>query len=436
MPRDNLKGGTVSGAIRRVRIEGLAPTGEGIARTPEGVGFVAGALPGEDVDAQVAESRKKFWKGRALRIHTRSPERVSGGHADGCPGCDWTHLGLARAREWKRRLFLETMARIGQLPPESFGELPIAESPPGYRLRNRFHVSGRGPLASVGFFAPRTHRVEPAHGCEALGEEMRALLPLLTAAVAASEARVSEIATVESLDGSARLALATLAKEADRRDAHALVAAAAPLFDGLAVADASGARLERAGADRLWLRVGGREFAVNAGCFFQGNRYLVGPLYEEVARQAAAVAPGPALDAFGGVGLFAGALLDAGHSVRTVEADHSAVDLALQTKERWKAPGWTIQRSDVLPAVAGGGDPFAIAIVDPPRAGLGRKLCEALPARVAGRLVYVSCDPATLARDLEFLTGAGLAITGARLFDLFAFTHRIEAVVTLEPAAR
>jgi len=421
--------------IRRVTIETLAPTGEGVARTPEGVGFVAGALPGENVDAEVDEVRKRFWKGRAVEIRNPSPERVSGGHAGGCAGCDWAHLDPARAREWKRRLFLETMERIGELPREPFGPLPIKASPPGYRLRNRFHVSGRGASARVGFFAPRTHRIEPADGCEALSEGMRVLLPRLSERVASSGAAVGEIATAEDLGGSRRLARATLGSGADRRDANALLSALAPLFDGIAVADRAGALLGRSGESRLWLTVGGREFPVAAGTFFQGNRFLVGELHADVARESASLPPGRALDGFGGVGLFTAAMLDAGHAVVTVESDHSAVELALQARKRWGAGSWTITHSGVLPFVAGTAEAFDLAVVDPPRSGLGLPLAAALPARIGGGRLYVSCEPATLARDLSALSSAGLEIHGARLYDLFAFTHRVEAVVTLERAA-
>ncbi len=421
--------------IRRVTIETLAPTGEGVARTPEGVGFVAGALPGEDVDAEVEEVRKRFWNGRAVEVRNLSPDRLSGGHAGGCAGCDWAHLDPARGREWKRRLFLETMARIGELPPEPFGELPIAASPPGYRVRNRFHVSGRGASAAVGFFAPRTHRVEPAAGCEALSSSMRALLPRIAEAVASSGAPVAEIATVESLDGARRLARANLAPGADRRGANALLDAFRPLFDGVVIADRDGAILGRAGESRLWITVGGRELPVAAGTFFQANRFLVEELYGDIAREAASLPPGRALDAFGGVGLFAGALLDAGHTVTTVEADHSAAELALDAKKRWGAGDWTIVRTAMLPFFARAGGYFDLAVVDPPRAGLGLDLSAALPARIARRLLYVSCDPATLARDLAVLCAGGLEIRGARLYDLFAFTHRVEAIVTLDRAA-
>lgn len=429
------RGEAADGMIRRVTIAALAPTGEGVARTPDGVGFVAGSLPGEEVDAQVIEVRKRFWKGRTVGISVRSPERLSGGHADGCAGCDWAHIGLERAREWKRALFLETMERIGELPRESFGELPIAPSAPAYRLRNRFHVSGRGDSARVGFFAPGTHRVESVAGCEAIGEQMRALLPRLAAAVSDSGAPVEEIATVETLDGSGRLAAATLALSSDRQEANALLTRLEPHFDGVIVRGAKGAVLARAGKTRLWLPVGGRDFPLTAGVFFQGNRHLVGELYADVARAAAAVPAGRALDAFGGVGFFAGALLDAGHAVVSVEADHASVELALEARKRWKAANWDVERSAVLSFFDGEPGVFDLAVLDPPRAGLGLRLSGALPSRVRGRLIYVSCDTATLARDLAVLASGGLAVVDARLYDLFAFTHRVEAVVILERAS-
>jgi tRNA/tmRNA/rRNA uracil-C5-methylase (TrmA/RlmC/RlmD family) len=423
--------------IRRVSIETLAPTGEGVARSADGVGFVAGALPGEDVDADVLESRRRFWKGRAVAILRASPDRLTGGHADGCPACDWASLPLERAREWKRKLFLETMDRIGELSGEPFGALPIIPSPPGYRLRNRFHVSGKGGSSSVGFFAPRTHRVEPAAGCEALTDAMRALLPRLTEAVARSGAAVSEISTVEMPDSSRRLARATLADEEDRGAANSLLAAVAPLFDGVAVGSRAGTVLSRTGESRVWIPVEAREFPVTAGVFFQSNRHLLPELYADVKREAGSVPPGIALDAFGGVGLFAGALREAGHEVVTVEADHAAVELASEARKRWQASGWTIVHAAVHEFISRQGSAFDLVVVDPPRAGLSLRLVPALAERVGRRLVYVSCEPATLARDLAALTAAGLAIRAARLYDLFAFTHRVEAVVTLErPASR
>lgn len=364
-------------------------------------------------------------------ILSASPKRRSGPHAAGCAGCDWAHFDLEAARRAKRELFLETMERIGELPGRLFGELPLAPSPPGYRLRNRFHVAGRGDALRIGFFAPHTHRVEPADHCEALSGETRAWLPRLREGIASSHVAVREIAMVEALDGSQRLARLALEAGGNRRDANALVSAVSGIVEGVLVEGEDDVILGRAGERRLWLSVAGRDFPATARTFFQSNRYLVEDLYREIRGQAGAIPAGHALDAFGGVGLFAGGLLDAGHSVVSVEGNHVAVEQALEAKKRWGAAAWTVVRSAVLSFLQGTAERFDLAVADPPRAGLGFKLASALAARTAQRLLYVSCEPATLARDLPLLLAEGFEIRGARLYDLFAFTHRIEAIVTL-----
>jgi tRNA/tmRNA/rRNA uracil-C5-methylase (TrmA/RlmC/RlmD family) len=334
----------------------------------------------------------------------------------------------------KRELFLETMERIGDLPASLFGELPIEESALAYRLRSRFHVAGLGESARIGYFAPGTHDVEGAENCEALSEPMRALLPRLGQAIAESGASVSEVATVESLDASRRLARATLPAGADRRAAHRVQDALLDLFDGVAVADAEGPVLARGGERRLWIPVGEHEFPLTAGTFFQSNRHLLESLYGGVAREASSIAPGLALDLFGGVGLFAGALLDAGHAVVTVESNHAAVEQAAAANRRWRAGSWTIHHAEALAFLGRNREGFDIAVANPPRSGLGAALTRAL-ARRGGLLVYVSCEPATLARDLAVLVAEGLHIRTARLYDLYPLTHRVEAIVALAPSS-
>jgi tRNA/tmRNA/rRNA uracil-C5-methylase (TrmA/RlmC/RlmD family) len=391
-------------------------------------------LPGEDADAEVLEVRKKFWKGRAVLVRNSSALRRTGPHAEGCAGCDWSHYDLAAARGSKRALFLETMERIGGATGILFGDLPIEESALAYRLRNRFHVSGRGESARVGYFAPGTHDVAPAENCEALSGPMAALLTKLGAAIVQSGATVLEVATVESLDARQRLARATLPVGADRRDANALLDALFDLFDGVAIADTEGDVLARGGERRLWIPVGGREHPVTAATFFQSNRHLLESLHAGVAREAASAAPGRALDLFGGVGFFASALLDSGHAVVTVEANHAAVEQAAAAKKRWKAAGWEVRHGDALAFLDRTRDRFDVIVADPPRAGLGASLARALSRRAGRTLVYVSCEPATLARDLSIFLAEGLHIRSARLYDLYPLTHRVEAIVALSPS--
>jgi len=415
--------------LLEVRIEKLAPTGEGIVRNDDGVGFVAGALPGELVATTQYEVKKRFWRGRLEAVLEPSPARVDGPHA-GCAGCDWAHVAPAAARDAKRALFLETMRRIGRLDPDLFGELPIEASPPAYRLRVRFHAAG----GRVGYHTPGSHRVVSAASCEAIEASTRALLPALEEAAAASGASITEVALLEARDAGRRLVRATAAgaPAAAARLGESLRRA----FDGVTVRTPEGRLQVERGARTLELPAGGRTFAVSVDTFFQGNRFLLDRLCEDVAAEARRVPPGSSLDAFGGTGLFAGALLSAGHRVQSVEADAGSVADARRTRAQWpEAERWEIASAPVERFLDEDDRRFDVVVVDPPRAGLGEDLARELARRAKTRFVYVSCDPATLARDLAVLTGEGFVLRAARLYDLFAFTHRVEAIVALERAA-
>lgn len=418
----------MSGA-REVRIEKLAPTGEGIVRSADGVGFVDGALPGELVATTLYEVRKRFWRGSLRAVLEPSRDRVGGPHA-GCAGCDWAHFAPEAARGAKRELFLETMRRIGKLDAGLFGELPVEPSASGYRLRARLHVAGGRP----GFYAPGTHRVVGAENCEAIAPATRALLPALEAAIGSAGAPVSEVAILEDLGGSRRLLRVTVS--GPPAAAARLGDALAGTFEGVRVRNEQGRPLLERGARGLALAVGGRTFSVSVDSFFQGNRFLVDVLYGDVLAEARAVLPGPALDAFGGVGLFAGALLAAGHGVHSVESDEGAAADARRNREAWEDGGrWEIEPVSLERFLEEDDRRYDCVVADPPRAGLGGGLAGELARRTRSRLVYVSCDPATLARDLPGILAEGFTIRRAKLYDLFAFTHRVEALVSLERAA-
>ena len=418
--------------IRRVAIEKLAPTGEGIARTSDGTGFVSGSLPGEEAEVEITERRARFWRGRVVERLSSSSHRRFGPH-ENCAGCDWAHVDLEFARRAKRDLFLETMARLGNLDAGLFGELPLTPSEGAYRLRTRLHASGRGGDTALGYFAPRTHRVETAESCESLSGPTRRSLPRLKEAIVASGAPLSEVSIAEDREAAMRIVRITLGPAGDRRDAHSLEAALAGVLEGTLIVSGDGSRWAGSGAGLLWHEVAGRQFPVTPDAFFQVNRHLLQPLYEYV-RDAARVPPALALDAFGGVGLFAGALLDSGHRVVSVESSASTVALAERARDRGPAGDgndWRIVHAAMLPFLRERAETFDLAIVDPPRAGLGKELAALLADRVRKRIVYVSCEPATLARDLAVLCASGYVIAESRLFDLFAYTHRVEAVVAL-----
>jgi 23S rRNA (uracil1939-C5)-methyltransferase len=387
--------------------------------------------------AQVEELRRSFWRGRAVEVLAASRDRTLPPEKT-CPACDWGFFELSAAREAKRALFLETMQRIGKIPAGSFGELPITPSPLAYRIRNRFHLSGRGEELVLGQFAPRTNRVEPIAGCRAITGPTAEILPPVRDALAATGASVSELATLEDPASGKRLARAVLRdgpKRPLKSDAEAIASALTPFFAGVKVVDFEGTLLREAGESRLDIRAGGRTFLVSVDTFFQGNRHLADSLLQDVG-EASGSPPADALDAFGGVGFFAAALLAAGHGVVSVEGSASAARDAATTRLKWPdADRWKIVPSSVAGFLSASPARFDLVVADPPRAGLAG-IAGPLAGRARKRFVYVSCDPATLARDLPDIVADGFEITGARLYDLFPLTHRVEAVVTLVRGAR
>ncbi|HEX9149928.1 MAG TPA: hypothetical protein VF958_12260, partial [Thermoanaerobaculia bacterium] len=264
-----------------------------MSRGEHGVGFIAGALPGEEVEAEIDEIRSTFWRGRTVEVLSASQDRVLS-PAEACPGCDWGHFEPSAARQAKRALFLETMQRIAKLRPDAFGELPIAPSPLRYRIRNRFHLEGRGADLVLGQFAGRTHHVESVGGCRALTEQTAAILAAVREALAGSGAAASEFATLEDPAGErrlARVALGDAAKRHGRSHAEAVSDALSTFFAGVKVVDGQGTLLREAGEPRLAIATGARVFQVSVDSFFQGNRHLAGRVLTDVA-EATAGPPG------------------------------------------------------------------------------------------------------------------------------------------------
>ncbi|HKB69716.1 MAG TPA: TRAM domain-containing protein [Thermoanaerobaculia bacterium] len=384
-------------ASLRLTVERLAPTGEGVAHESGKVVFVDGALPGETIEAEIFEEKARHARASTAGVLEASPDRrPADAHAASCGGTDWAHVEVEAARRFKRELFLETMARLGGIAAHEFGELPISSSPLEYRLRNQFHASA----GEAGFFARRSHRVVPIDGCEIVSRETRGKIRRLAAE---AEGTGGTIETLETVETGAR---------------HRLVWRA----EGLRLL-ASDAALD--------VDVGGRPFCVSAGSFFQVNRHRIAPFFEQIRELAAEVAPRAALDAYAGAGFLTHALVEAGARVTAVESDPSSAADAAFNRARFGAERRIDLRTESVEAfLRGPAEPADVVVADPPRGGL-RAAAAALSELARRRLIYVSCEPASLARDLKPLLAGGLTIERAWLEDFFPLTHRVEAVVSL-----
>ena len=394
-----------AGTLITLDVEKPAVGGRMLGRHGGQVVLVWGAIPGERVRARIERAGKGVLYAETTEVLIASPDRREAGGDWRCGGNVYAHISYDRQVRLKGEIVRETLGRIGRLPLEA-PPVVLASPERGYRMRARLHAAdGR-----LGFFREGTHQLcDPA----STGQ----LLPETLAWIASTErflqqGRLSGLTGVElaeNVAGDERACHLELAPGTDP-DPFAPLATASTVTDTLRVREsdpASTLRLRR-----------------SARAFFQGNRFLLEPLVRHVA---ALVPPGPVLDLYAGVGLFGLSLAAAGvEEVTLVEGDPiSGADL-LANAEPFGGRVSVERRS--VETFLRGRPRISTAVVDPPRTGLSREAMSGLVHARPGRVVYVSCDIATLARDTRTLIDAGYALEGLTGLDLFPNTAHVETV--------
>jgi 23S rRNA (uracil1939-C5)-methyltransferase len=416
-----------------VRIEKAVAGGRMLARAEGAILLVSGALPGELVEVRVERSQRGTIWAEAARIVEPSPHRV--GEPNPCGGCVLAHASYAHQLTLKQGIVQDACARIARLPVE----LPaIVPSPPeGYRMRARLHVSG----GRIGFYVEGTHRLCPPGPTGQLLPETLAAIDAVGTMLAALPDTVTSLELAENRDASERAIHLELAPEADPSRLGAI--AGVPGITSLSLSHQRSPRIRVlsgegrvtdrfSGADAGKDGAGSKAWSVSRSTtgFFQGNRYLLEPLIEHVL---AALGTGPIMDLYAGAGLFAIAAAARGHApVIAVEGDAlSAADLRRNTAE-WRGliqakhepvESHLQNKRTIRPGTL---------IVDPPRTGLSAAAQAGISALRPPRIVYVSCDAPTLARDVRALSGAGYQLRQLTTFDLFPNTAHVESVAVLE----
>lgn len=417
-----------------VAIEKPAAGGRMIARHEGAVLLVSGAIPGETVEVEVERVQRGTAWGRTARVIDASADRTTPVVDAACGGNAFAHVAYERQLALKMDIVRDGFARIGRMAlPEA---LPVHPSPPeGYRIRAQLHVR-RG---RVGFFREGTHELcDPGRAGQLRPAAIEAIVRLEAALATVPHALVSEIELAENVDGRQRVCHLELAPEGNPSG----LASLAPV-EGL-----SGLSWSPAGADGslalhgdptvtdvIACAVQGRQAHVeltrHARAFFQANRFLLQPLVNNVA---ARVGRGPVFDLYAGVGLFAVALARLGWpEVVAVEGDPwSARDLETNAVQAGAALTVAHRSVEAFVSERPRVGPGTTVIVDPPRTGLSRQALAGVLALGAARLVYVSCDIATLARDARLIVDAGYALGDVELFDLFPNTAHVETAATFD----
>lgn len=422
-----------SAATHVVHIEKPIYGGAFLARVAGKAVFVPLALPGEEVRTRIIEDKRGYATAEAEKILDPSEQRVAPScpHFGVCGGCHYQHAQYAAQLAYKQAILRETLERGGVFAPEDIAVL--AGEPWTYRNRIRLAFDAQG---RVGYRGRRSHAIVPIVECPIAA-------PLLVkAGLAASrlledvcaKAGASEISLFCDADETELLASLTFAGGGKIRtdDFAQALAGEIPALKGVEILAESGKgqlprRVAQWGEDSLIYRAAGIDYRVDQGAFFQVNRWLVDGLVERVTAHAQGSL---AWDLFSGVGLFARELAERFTRVIAIESAPQSIDALAHNLRSTGATAVKAATLDFLRR-GGTGERSDLIVVDPPRTGLGAETTALLGEISAPEIVYVSCDPATLARDLRALIGSRYVIDQITLADLFPQTFHIETVVRL-----
>jgi 23S rRNA (uracil1939-C5)-methyltransferase len=422
------------GATVELVIEKPAAGGWMIARHLGQVVLVRGAIPGERVSASIERAEKRVAYAVTRDVLEASPDRRASHDDPLCGGSLYSHIAYDRQLTLKADVIRDAFARLGRHTIETpFNVAASAEE--GYRMRARLHVHA----ARAGFYREGTHQLCDAAATRQLRVQTVATVQAIARGLdrdAPDAAR--SVAITENLDGSQRAAHVELAAGA-RGPAGALDRLIAEAgIRGVSARAGDSAKVAVAGlpvvSDWLASLTSGRvllgELQRHAEAFFQGNRYLLSALVSAVIDSV--IEDEPVLDLYAGVGLFSVALAAARNiPVTAVEGDRtSGGDLVHNSRPH--EPGLRVVVGNVEDYLDRRGLVMRTMIVDPPRTGMSKRAIDGVIRQRPARVVYVSCDPPTLARDARRLLDGGYSLESIRAFDFFPNTPHVETLAVFD----
>jgi len=411
-------------SLLTLEVEKPAAGGRMLARHNGQVVLVWGAIPGERVRARVERKGKGVLFAETIDVVTPSPDRRDAVADWRCGGNVLAHVAYERQLHLKSEIIRDAFARIGRMPLAAAPAV-MASPEQGYRMRARLHVRG----GRIGFMREGSHEI-----CAVAPTGQ--MLPATVAWIEATEARLR----ADTLTGLTSIEIAENMPATERAFHLELEPGShTPSFTALATDAITGLSahvLDRRGIETLsgvaavWDSIGSLRLRRDARAFFQGNRFLLEAL---VQRVSSLVPEGAVVDLYAGVGLFGLSLAAAGKAdVTLVEGDPISGD-DLEENARPYTGHTRIERSSVEDFLLRGKPPGdATFIVDPPRTGLSKEAVGSIVSLRPARIVYVSCDVATLARDARVLVDADYSLGEISAVDLFPNTAHVETVAVFQ----
>ncbi len=417
-----------------MRVTALRETaeGDGVCDIEGKVLFVRGMMAGEEGLARMTEEGKRFSKGELCTLKVKSPDRreASCPHYASCGGCSWLHAAREHELAVKTRRVGECLTRIGGFEEGSYQLFPaVGGNEAHYRGKSEFRAeNGRFGYTS------RTGGFVPAEDCLLIAKEANNILEILKNANLKS---LAGCVMRTNFKGETMLVLSAKGKLPPLPEKELRAEGVVSLWKLTPkerMTHALDGRLERVwGVERLEEEICGLKFALSPRAFFQINREIAEKLYLKAVELAGIGKEDTVLDAYAGVGAIGMTAAKKAKKVYSVEVIPEAVEDAKRAAEENDIGNIECiagKCEEILPK-----DPRFHALdavfLDPPRKGCDKKLLDAVTASGAKKIVYVSCDPATLARDAAYLREKGYQLISASPYDMFAKAGHVETIVLL-----
>lgn len=420
---------TTEPSVFDLQLEKLTYGGEAMGRLPDGRAvFVLFGLPGERVRVRLTEEKRSFARGELVEILEPSPHRIMPRctHFGVCGGCHYQNLPYEEQRKAKTEILRDQLTRIGRIEAPPVSEMVPNPSPWNYRNHVQFHLTNEGRL---GYMTAGIPRVFPIRECHLPEGSINSLWPQLEFEPGMD---LDRVAIRSGVDEELMLILESDSPEPPELEIETGISVTHIFDEDMVVI---------AGNDHVMVRVLDRTFRVSAASFFQVNAAMAERMVEHFLVHLPTVQSATLLDIYCGAGLFSAFLAPKFERLIGIESSPAACeDFAYNLDEFENVDLYEGFAEEILPELVGrigrdgipDGDNPTYVVVDPPRAGLDKRVLDGLVKLSPQVIAYVSCDPSTLARDAARLIQGGYQLRHVTPFDLFPQTFHIESISFFE----
>jgi 23S rRNA (uracil1939-C5)-methyltransferase len=457
VPKQINKPPVETGKTYTIDITGLGHSGEGVGRYQDFTVFVPNALPGEKITAVITTVKKTYAVGRLDTVQIPSPHRTTPdcGIYRECGGCQLQHLSYQEQLKVKRSQVVDAVTRIGKLPDVIVHPTIGAENPWYYRNKMQFPVGRKNGKVVIGCYSQGSHDIVDTDNCliqhQTNNDIVRAVRDVVDElGIAAYEEQTGQgvlrhvLGRVGTATGEVMVVLVTATERLPQRGALieclkskipglvSIVQNVNPRRTNIIMGDKT---MTLWGQDTITDKLGEFTFAISARSFFQVNTAQAEVLYSQAVKYAQLTGSETVIDAYCGTGTITLFLARQAAKVYGIEIVEPAIIDARQNAVNNKVDNVEFlvgDAVDIMPDLFKQGIRPDVIVVDPPRAGCEQKVLETFVKMEPQRIVYVSCNPASLARDLAVLDGLGYITQEIQPVDMFAQTSHVECTAWLK----